>query len=162
MVEERDLVTQLERRRRVLETELADKQDRVRVLQDEVRASMSAIEALNKVIAYERASRGETVVTPRLVSLQSPPGQAMTQTGIIADAAEQILESSGPLHYRELTERLLREGVAIGGRDPNEGVVGALVRDGRFFRPARGTYYLRRLASGPIKNVGQRQHRKGA
>lgn len=161
MVEERDLLRQLERRVRAMEAELAGKQDRLRELQDDVRVSLGAIDALNKVIAYERSIRGEAVAAPRLVSLQTRSGEPTTQTKLIADAAERILEAEGQLHYRDLTDRLLREGVSIGGNDPNAGVVGALVRDGRFFRPARGTYYLRRLAAGPIKNVGQRR-RKGA
>lgn len=164
MAEQYDLVRQLERRARGLEAELADKQERLRQLQNEIRTSQGAIDALNQVVAYERASRGETVdeTAPRLVSLQARRVEPVTQTKLIADAAQKVLEAEGPLHYRELTDRLLAAGVVIGGNDPNAGVVGALVRDGRFYRPARGTYYLRKLADGPIKNVGQRHHRKGA
>lgn len=161
MAEQHDLVGQLERRARGLEAELTDKQERLRQLQTDIRASQSALDALNQVIAYERASRGDIAAAPRLVALQARRDEPATQTKLIADAAESVLAAEGPLHYRDLAERLLAEGVAIGGTDPNAGVVGALVRDGRFFRPARGTYYLRRLANGPIKNVGQR-HRKGA
>lgn len=159
-----DLVRQMEGRARDLEAELSKKQERLRQLQNEIRASQTAIDALKQVIAFERTSRGE-VVEVVAQSWVAPPrlnrNELGTQTKAIGDAALKILEAEGPLHYRELTNKLLNAGVAVGGSDPNAGVIGALVRDGRFFRPRRGVYYVRELASGPVRNVGERR-RKGA
>jgi len=158
-----DLVRQLEARARDLEGDLAKKQERLRNLQNDIRSSQSAIDALKQVIAYERASRGESIdgsSMSRVVPLHRRE-EPETQSKVIADAAEKVLEAEGPLHYRELTAKLLDAGVVVGASDPNAGVIGALVRDGRFFRPKRGVYYVRELASGPVRNVGERR-RKGA
>jgi hypothetical protein len=158
-----DLVRQLEGRARDLEADLLKKQERLRNLQNDIRASQAAIDALKQVIAYERASRGEAVDTSamsRVVPLHRRE-EPETQSKVIADAAEKVLETEGPLHYRQLTAKLLDAGVVVGASDPNAGVIGALVRDGRFYRPKRGVYYVRELASGPVRNVGERR-RKGA
>jgi hypothetical protein len=159
-----DLVKQLEGRARDLEADQVDKQERLRQLQNDIRSSQAAIDALRQVIAFERASRGEVAEVPamsRVVPLQRRREEPVTQSRAIADAALKILEAAGPLYYRELTSRLLHAGVSIGGSDPNASVIGALVRDGRFYRPKRGTYYVRELARGQVTNVGQRR-RKGA
>lgn len=158
-----DLVRQLEVRTRDLEADLARKQERLRTLQNDIRSSQSAIDALKQVVAYERASRGEgqdSNTMSRVVSIHRRE-EPETQSKVIADAAEKVLEAEGPLHYRELTAKLLDAGVVVGSSDPNAGVIGALVRDGRFYRPKRGVYYVRELASGPVRNVGERR-RKGA
>src|SRR6266508_5134135 len=106
MVEQHDLVRQLERRARVLETDLAEKQERVRQLQAEIRASQTAIDALAQVIAFEKASRGEAVDddASRVISIQARREEPATQTKVIADAAQKVLEAEGPLHYRDLTD----------------------------------------------------------
>lgn len=164
MAEHPDLVQQLEVRARALAADLANKQERLRQVQSDIRASQAALDALIKVIAFERQSRGEVVeiaAKSRGVPLQLRGEERSTQTDAIAVAAERILEADGPMHYRELTRRLLDAGVAVGGSDPNAGVIGALVRDGRFYRPKRGTYYVKKLAGGPVTNVGARR-RKGA
>jgi hypothetical protein len=80
----------------------------------------------------------------------------------LADQAYAILaEQKRPMHYRELTRALQDRGVVIGGREPSNNVIAAMTRDQRFYRPRRGTYFLRELAKGPIKHVGVR-HRRGA
>lgn len=165
MAEHPDLVEQLESRARDLEADLVDKQERIRQLQNDIRSSQIAIDALKQVIAFERASRGEGLETAamlRVVPLQLHQVAPASRSKEIADAAQKVLEAEGgPLHYRELTNRLLHAGVSIGGSDPNAGLIGALVRDGRFYRPKRGTYYVRELARGPVTHVGARR-RKGA
>jgi len=162
MADDRDLVAQLEGRATSLESELVEKQERLRQLQSELRSSQAALEALKQVIAFERVSRGETPdAAPGAVSPLLELGEMPTQSRSIADAAKIVLAAEGPLHYREITKRLIHQGVPIGGSDPNATVVGALVRDSRFYRPRRGTYYLRELARGPVTNVGAR-HRKRA
>jgi hypothetical protein len=160
MNEEPDLVRQLEGRARDLEADQSKKQERLRNLQNEIRASQAAIDALKQVIAYERGSRGDVSAMSRVIPLHRSQ-EPETQSKVIADAAEKVLEVEGPLHYRELTAKLLEAGVAVGSSDPNAGVIGALVRDGRFYRPRRGVYYVRELATGPVRNVGERR-RKGA
>ena len=65
------------------------------------------------------------------------------------------------MHFRELTRAMQDRGIAIGGRDPSNNVIAAMSRDARFYRPRRGTYFLRELAKGPIKHVGVR-HQRGA
>ena len=157
-----DLVRQLESRARDLEADLLKKQERLRNLQNDIRSAQAAIDALKQVIAYERASRGEVdgSAMSRVVPLHRRE-EPETQSKVIADAAEKVLEAEGPLHYRELTAKLLDAGVVVGASDPNAGVIGALVRDGRFYRPKRGVYFVRELATGPVRNVGERR-RKGA
>jgi hypothetical protein len=157
-----DLLQQLEARARQMESELATNHERLRDLQNDIRASQSALDALTQVIAYERGGRGdEAGGGSRVLHLQVQREEPLTQSRVIADAAYAVLEAEGPLHYRELTRRILDQGVAVGGSDPNAGVIGALVRDGRFYRPRRGVYYVRELAKGPVVNVGQRKN-KGA
>jgi uncharacterized protein YigA (DUF484 family) len=80
----------------------------------------------------------------------------------LAAVAHEVLVTSGkPMHYSELTRAIQDRGVAIGGRDPSNNVIAAISRDARFYRPRRGTYFLRELAKGPIKHVGVR-HKRGA
>ena len=89
--------------------------------------------------------------------------QANTSSGAqLADAAAAVLlEHKQPMHYRAIAKAIADGGVAIGGRDPANNVNAAMTRDPRFYRPRRGTYYLRELAKGPIRHVGTR-HKKGA
>jgi uncharacterized protein YigA (DUF484 family) len=85
------------------------------------------------------------------------------QATLLADTAREVLiEAKAPMHFRPLTRAIQDRGVDIGGRDPSNNVVAALTRDARFFRPSRGTYFLRELAKGPITHVGVRHARKGA
>jgi hypothetical protein len=90
-------------------------------------------------------------------------GEKGQQKTILANAAREVLlETKKPMHYRVLTRAMQDRGVDIGGRDPSNNVVAALTRDDRFYRPQRGTYFLRELAKGPITHVGVRHARKGA
>jgi hypothetical protein len=92
------------------------------------------------------------------------PTASATQAGsVLADAAHDVLtEENRPMHYRELTRALQTRGIVIGGREPTNNVIAAMTRDERFYRPARGTYFLRALAKGPIRHVGVRHQRRGA
>jgi uncharacterized protein YigA (DUF484 family) len=82
-------------------------------------------------------------------------------TRLAAAAYEVLSDQKQPMHYRDLTRAIQDRGIAIGGRDPSNNVIAAMSRDERFYRPRRGTYFLRELAKGPIKHVGVR-HQKGA
>jgi hypothetical protein len=80
----------------------------------------------------------------------------------LADAAAEVLrDTRQPMHFSAITRALVDRGVPIGGRNPSNNVIAAMTRDARFYRPRRGTYFLRELAKGPIRHVGVR-HKRGA
>jgi uncharacterized protein YigA (DUF484 family) len=114
-----------------------------------------------------RLAGGEAVGESLAAPTVNPPIQlhmapAVSEGARIASAAYDVLRSTKqPMHYRELTRAIQDRGVVIGGRDPSNNVIAAMSRDSRFYRPRRGTYFLRELAKGPIKHVGVR-HQRGA
>lgn len=93
-------------------------------------------------------------------SIQLRPATPVAEgTRLAAAAYDVLLNVEQPMHYRELTRAMQDRGIAIGGRDPSNNVIAAMSRDARFYRPRRGTYFLRELAKGPIKHVGVRHQR---
>jgi len=105
----------------------------------------------------------ESVVAPTATPpIQLHTVSAVTEGSRLAEAAYDVLMTTKqPMHYRELTRAMQDRGVPIGGRDPSNNVIASMSRDPRFYRPRRGTYFLRELAKGPIKHVGVR-HQRGA
>jgi uncharacterized protein YigA (DUF484 family) len=110
---------------------------------------------------------GETIAESVAAPTAGPPIQlhptpALTEgTRLAAAAYDVLMGAKQPMHYRELTRAMQDRGVVIGGRDPSNNVIASMSRDPRFYRPRRGTYFLRELAKGPIKHVGVR-HQRGA
>lgn len=163
------ILDDLGRQEKALGAAMTDKMEEASRLQGEIasmRRTLDAIRALRAVAAESPDTSGDIgsvqFDVPPISYLPSRRRRRVTQYSVIADAAYQSLaEARRPMHFTEITERLLAQGLEVGGRDPNNGVIAAMVRDKRFYRTARGTYYLRDLAGGPVKNVGER-HRKGA
>jgi uncharacterized protein YigA (DUF484 family) len=114
-----------------------------------------------------RLAGGDPVVETLTVPAANAPVQLYTVATVseaarlAAAAYDVLLDGKQPVHYRELTRAIQDRGVVIGGRDPSNNVIAAMSRDARFYRPRRGTYFLRELAKGPIKHVGVR-HQRGA
>jgi|WetSurMetagenome_2_1015567.scaffolds.fasta_scaffold798670_1 hypothetical protein len=72
------------------------------------------------------------------------------QSGSIAQVAVEILQKEKhPLHYREITKRLLRK-CHLGGRTPHETVRSRLGTDSRFKRVAEGVYALAEWEEYPV------------
>jgi DNA-directed RNA polymerase delta subunit len=63
----------------------------------------------------------------------------------ISDVAEEILMNEGtPLHYKEITRRILLIGKCkLEGKTPNETVRSSIGNDPKFIRVAEGIYALR-------------------
>ena len=61
----------------------------------------------------------------------------------LADCAFYVLSRHGqPLYYKELSERLLQNGILIPGKNAAANLLSHIVRDSRFKRIKRGTYAL--------------------
>ena len=82
-----------------------------------------------------------------------PPGQADSESserkkqggpdGGLRNAMAEILAAEGPLHRREIYERLVRLGVQIGGQDPINNLSAHLSLDSRFENVGVGIWQLR-------------------
>ncbi len=62
--------------------------------------------------------------------------------GSLRDAMAEILAAEGPLHRREIYERLVRLGVQIGGQNPISNVSAHLSLDPRFENVGAGVWQL--------------------
>ena len=60
----------------------------------------------------------------------------------LRDAMAEILAAEGPLHRREIYDRLVRLGVPIGGQEPINNVGAHLSIDSRFENVGRGVWQL--------------------
>jgi hypothetical protein len=68
----------------------------------------------------------------------------MEQSITVVDAAEKLLEEVGqPLHYKYITEVLLKQKI-VRGKTPHQTVCARLSKSKRFTRVAEGTYALAR------------------
>ncbi len=82
----------------------------------------------------------------------------------ITDAAFQLLEEiHEPLHFKEITNRLLERGVYISGQDPSATLLSRISRDTkRFKRTKRGTYGLKgwrlKTSSSKTKRKSKRKN----
>ena len=60
-----------------------------------------------------------------------------------ADRVVALLRDRGqPIHYRDIYDRLVQDGVQVGGKDPAGTLLARYFDDPRLYRPARGTYGL--------------------
>ncbi len=69
-------------------------------------------------------------------------GATVRETRSMRDAMAEILRQEGPLHRREVHDRLVEMGVSVGGRDPVNNVGAHLSTDDRFRNVGRGMWDL--------------------
>lgn len=78
----------------------------------------------------------------------------MEYSGSIADCAYSILRDLGqPIYYKDLSRKMLDNGISIPGKDPPANLLTHISRDDRFTRTARGVYALTewRLPKKPMR-----------
>lgn len=108
----------------------------------DITARLGAMEAqlrnLNELLALEGHPAAEPLGSSELGLRRGSTSRRFL------DAAWEVLKQTGkPLHYRELADRLITEGIAIPGQDPPANLIAHMARDGRFGRAAgRGVYGL--------------------
>lgn len=148
-------VDELLARHRRLTTEVDKEAARAQQILAEVEKKKQALDALEKLIRMEGGTIAEE---PKSVVAFPTAGRVSSH---ISDAVHQVLEERGePVYYQELAREIQLRGVAIGGQTPANTMLAHLSRDGRFYRPARGTYALREW-NPKARNVGARR-KKGA
>lgn len=77
------------------------------------------------------------------VQVENPEhAQHRVPEGSLRDAMAEILAAEGPLHRREIYERLVRLGVPIGGQDPINNLSAHLSLDSRFENVGVGVWQL--------------------
>ncbi len=110
--------------------ELSDRITRARARQKPLEETLSHLDAL---ITWEGRGAPEEVGRSRL---DASNGRSPIE------AAHQFLSQSGrPLHYREISQRLITDGVFLAGKDPAATLLTKMSRDDRFKRaPNRGVY----------------------
>lgn len=97
-------------------------------------------------IDHLRALLGKTPLQtpPRIpVKTSRPRNSRPAGGGTDADRVVALLRERGqPIHYRDIYERLVQDGVQVGGKDPAGTLLARYFDDPRLYRPARGTYGL--------------------
>lgn len=143
----------------------------LRARAESLRTEISALDAETEALASQRnalaeqlghilALLGDEAVEP----LSSPTAlNGATAGASIADMVVQLLEETGaPLHYRAISQRLAAAGkVEMVGKDPANSLLARYYSDARLYRPARGTYAIRKRKTEP--SVGSRTtNRRGS
>lgn len=109
------------------------------------------------------------------VANEPPPRRARsdggsTPTSQLLDMAEAILRerNAEPMHYRDLSDELMRRGAVIKGKDPAGGLVSRMTQDDkgradadkRFIRPTSKGFYALREDYPNARNVGAKRRRR--
>ena len=124
---------------------------------DRLEAALQALDTRLAEISAERAQ-----LAPQIEHLRALLGKAPLQTPARpiartprarsprpvdgttdADRVVALLRDRGqPIHYRDIYDRLVQDGVQVGGKDPAGTLLARYFDDPRLYRPARGTYGL--------------------
>ena len=114
--------------------------------------------AQNQISIAAKATDGAEATPP---ALDPTPEQETTPA---VEIAFQILSERGgeTMHYKALTEAVLKRHGNIQGDNPSRNLVARLVNDERFVRPARRGFYGLRQDYPNASNVGQRKTRGSA
>ena len=110
--------------------------------------------ALVTTLAYFEGHEGETqppmalpsAPIPTQIHLESAEevsgAQRQRAASDLRDAMAEILADEGPLHRREVYDRLVERGVYVGGQDPVNNVGAHMSIDSRFVNVGRGLWDL--------------------
>ena len=131
------------------ESTISDLKAAISRLETEKRHIDEQLLALSSSLRYFEAleTGGEQPVPKQSNSTQvhsDSSGRAQYQgtDNNLRDAMAEILAAEGPLHRREIYDRLMRLGVPIGGQDPINNVGAHLSIDSRFENVGRGMWQL--------------------
>jgi len=99
-------------------------------------------------------AEGEKIETTEGISLTS---------GAIAEIVYNFMseqESNMPLHYTDITNKIMAKGVLIPGKNPASNLLSNINRDDRFIRTAPGTYGLKEWGVKPMASRKRKSHSK--
>ena len=136
-----------------------------RILAEEshrLRSEVSAIGVQQRQLEDRRAEleRRLSHISALLGDEQREPSGPGRVEGVADQVVELLREIGRPMHYREIEQELRARGkVRLGGKDPANTLLARYFRDGRLYRPKRGTYALHNDGD-EVRSVGTRRARK--
>ena len=159
-----DLATTLERERDRLQQAIEQLRLEIEEKTRERRFKEERLGHVKALLTSEPPVNDEQVPSRRRTNSASTPSPQ------ILDMAVQVLrERNGePMHYRDLTDELVRRGAVIGGQDPAGALVSRMTQDDnrradgekRFVRPTSKGFYALREDYPDARNVGARRRKR--
>jgi len=142
MVTKEEYIEGIKWRYNSIKNEIADLQNKIQELFVEVERKQTQVQNLINLLKSE----GEGIDTSERGALSS---------GAIAEIVYQFMveeNSRQPMHYTDITQKIMSQGILIPGKNPASNLLSNINRDTRFVRTAPGTYGLAEWGLKPVQS----------
>jgi hypothetical protein len=139
-------------------------QTKLKELEVRIAEKRSQVQAAFVVIGELQAQAEHIVELLRAEGIELNGGSLRNITqGSVADAAYEYVSGrrqQAPVHYRDLAEGIMSQGVPIPGKDPVANLLSHISRDQRFVRVGAGTYALAEWGITPAPSTKRHRAKK--